>query len=155
MKVLIEEQETHPSRTIAISAPDRVVEGEDIEVMLTNSDALNAGESIMVALDISANPTGFYDIAGTDSPVVSMTSASNTATFTISTNNRLAIDTNGMINISVVRGDQYEPASTLDEQVIIVASETLPSVSITRISPSSIDEGEDAGIFRFSIWSYF
>ena len=73
-----------------------------------------------------------------------MTNASDSATFNIATHDSILLNQNGTIEISVVRGDQYEPASTTAEQVTIVAKETLPTVKINRTSPSSIDEGEDA-----------
>ena len=143
VKVTIEEHETS-SRTISVSAPDRIIEGEDIEVTLTNNEALSAGESIEVAFEVMANPTGFYDLAGSDSSPITMTDASNTASFTIATLDSLTLNTNGTIDISVKRGDQYEPASATAEQVTIVAKETIPTMDIARTSPIAIDEGEDA-----------
>ena len=148
MKVTIEEHEAS-SRTIQVSAPDRVLEGEDIEVTLTNTEVLGTGESIAVAFEVTANPTGFYDLANSDSSPITMTDASTTETFTIKTIDSPTLNTNGNIDIEVKRGDQYEPASVDAEQVTIVAKETLPTMSITRTSPIAIDEGEDA-IFTVS-----
>ena len=61
----------------------------------------------------------------------------------------------GSIDILVKRGDQYEPASAIEESITIVAKETLPTVSFVPPDPSSIDEGEDAVFKGNSNWSVF
>ena len=142
--VIIEDADTHPTRTISISAPDQVLEGEDITVMLTNNETLGSGESIDVAFTVTSNPEGFYNPTDSHSSPVTFTSASDTATITIKTNESDALTTNGTIEIEVERGDQYEPASATPEQVTIVAKETLPQVTISRSTPASIYEGDDA-----------
>ena len=142
-KVTIAEAEVS-TRKINVSAPDRVIEGENIEVMLTTTESLGAGESIAVEISVRASPSGFYNLDNSEQSPVTMTSASDEVTFNIATYDSIVLNQNGMIEISVIRGDQYEPATTTAEQVIIVAKETIPMVTITRISPSSIDEGEDA-----------
>ena len=142
-KVTIAEAEDS-TRKINVSAPDRVIEGEKIEVMLTTTESLGAGESIAVKISVRASPSGFYDLDNSEQSPVTMTSASDTVTFNIATYDSIVLNQNGMIEISVIRGDQYEPASTTAEQVIVVAKDTIPMVTIARISPSSIDEGEDA-----------
>ena len=143
VKVAIAEAE-ESTRKINVSAPDRVIEGENIEVTLMTTEPLGSGESINVATSVRASPSGFYDLDNSDQSPVTITHASDSTTFNIATHDSILLNQNGMIEISVVRGDQYEPASTTPEQVTIVAKETLPTVRIDRTSPSSIDEGEDA-----------
>ena len=93
---------------------------------------------------MTSNPEGFYNPTGSDASPVTFTSARNTETITIKTNDSDTLTTNGTIGIEVVRGDQYEPASTTPEQVTIVARENLQEVSIARSTPASIYEGDDA-----------
>ena len=143
VRVTIEEFEKSP-RKISVSAPDRVIEGDDFEVTVTTSQPLGSGDSIDVEFDVVANPIGFYDSAGSDTSPITMTNARNSEKFTISTNDSTTLNSNGTIDISVIRGNQYEPATTTAESVTIVAKETLPTVSFTQTNPSSIDEGEDA-----------
>ena len=145
VKVIIAEAETS-SRTIAFSAPDRVLEGEDIEVTFTNNEALSAGESIDVEFNIVADPVGFYDTDNSDSSPITFTNTTpgNEQTITIATNDSATLNSNGMIEIEVVRGEYYEPASATPHQVTIAAKETLPVVTIEPAGPTSIEEGEDA-----------
>ena len=143
VRVTIEEVE-ESSRKISVSAPDRVVEGDDFEITLETTESLASGESIAVELMVVANPIGFYDADNSDQSPISMTNASDSEKFTISTNDSTTLNSNGIIDISVIRGDQYEPASTTAETITIVAKETLPTVSFVPPDPSSIDEGEDA-----------
>ena len=142
-KVVIEEAETS-SRTIAITAPEAVIEGDNVEVVLTTSESLGAGESIEVAFNIVADSVGYYDANGSDTSPVTFTDAGNEQTITIATNDSDSFTTEDMINIEVVRGDQYEPASTTETPIIIVPKETLPVVSIMPAGSTSIEEGEDA-----------
>ena len=139
-KVIIADAD-NSSRTIAVTAPDRVLEGKDLTVTFTNNEALNAGESIAVAFFITG-PTSLYDADNSDSSPVTFTDARTEESITIKTSD--ALTTNGMISILVVRGDQYEPASLNPLPITIVAEETLPTVSIRPAGPTSIDEGEDA-----------
>ena len=139
-KVIIADAD-NSSRTIAVSAPDRVLEGEDLIVTFTNNEALNAGESIVVTFYITG-PSRLYDADNSDSSPVTFTDARTEESITIKTSE--ALTTNGMISILVVRGDQYEPASPIPLPITIVAEETLPTVSIRPAGPTSIDEGEDA-----------
>ena len=143
VRVTIEEVE-ESSRKISVSAPDRVVEGDDFEITLETTESLASGESIAVELMVVANPIGFYDADNSDQSPISMTNVRDEEKFTISTHDSTTLNTNGSIDISVVRGDQYEPASTTAETITIVAKETLPTVSFVPPDPSSIDEGEDA-----------
>ena len=143
VRVTIEEVE-ESSRKISVSAPDQVIEGDDIEVTLTTTESLGSGESIEVEFMVVASPIGFYDVDNSDPSPISMTNASDEEKFTIATNDSTTLNTNGSIEILVKRGDQYEPASTTAESVTVVAKETLPTVSFVPPDPSSIDEGEDA-----------
>ena len=145
-KVIIEEAEPHPTRTISISAPDQVLEGEDIIVMLTNNESLNAGESIDVALKVTPNPEGFYNLADSDTSPITFTATTpgNEQTITIKTNDDDSLTSNGTIDITLLRGFNYEPDNSSPHQVTIVAKEALPQVSISRSTPATIYEADDA-----------
>ena len=93
-KVVIEEAETS-SRTIAITAPEAVIEGDNVEVVLTTSESLGAGESIEVAFNIVADSVGYYDANGSDTSPVTFTDAGNEQTITIATNDSDSFTTEG------------------------------------------------------------
>ena len=112
--------------------------------MFTNNESLTGGDTIEVAFTVIANPEGFYDVAGTGDTTVTFSAARDTESFTISTNDSPSLTSNGTIDITVVRGDQYEPASAAPEQVAIIVPEPVPTVSVNRVGPSFIDEGEEA-----------
>ena len=143
-KVIIEDIDRHPTRTVSIAASDKVLEGDDIQVTFTNNEPLSAGETIEVAFEVSSNPEGFLNVAGSQTSPVTFTDASNTKMITIKTNDSRMLRTDGIIEIEVVRGNNYEPASNVEEEVTIVAKETLPVISINPDTSGSIIEGDDA-----------
>ena len=150
-RVTIEEAETS-TRTISLTAPNQVLEGDDIAITLTNNEPLGAGESIAVAFNVVVDPIGYFDAdnSGTSPVTFTDTTANNRQTIILSTIDSDAIATNGTIAIGVVRGNNYEPATTVAHQVTIVAKETLPQVSISRSSTESIYEGDVAEFTLFA-----
>ena len=144
LSVVIAEAQPHPSRTVAITAPDSVLEGEDIDVTFTSNDNSPSAPEIRVPFTIVASPEGFYDSVNTETTPRHIFVPHRSATLTISTFDDLGLTESGTIDITVLRGDGYEPASPATKRVQIIAKETIPNVSVNRVSNSFIDEGEDA-----------
>ena len=144
VKVIIEDAETYPTRSLSFTVPERVLEGQDIEVMVSNNLVLGSGESIDVAFNVVSDPIRYYNAADSDTSPVTITDPGDTKTITLKTNDHSLEDRNGTIDITLLRGYQYEPTAPIKRQVIIVAKETQPTVTIAPKGPSTIDEGEDA-----------
>ena len=144
LRVIIEEVQTHPTRTVEISAPDSVIEGENIDVTFRNSSGVPITETINVAFKIVANPERFWDSANTDITPIPIISPNASATVTIPTFDDPTLTESGTIDITVIRGDGYEPAAIAPKRVQIIAKEAIPIVSVNRVSSRFIDEGEDA-----------
>ena len=139
-RVLIIEEQTS-SREISISAPQSVVEGDDFEITLTASEALSAGESIDIELEVVGNPVEFYESHSTS---ITIDDSSPSTKATIMTGDSTTHTDNGTISVKVLRGNQYEPATPDATVVNVLAKETLPKVTIADPSPAMITEGTTA-----------
>ena len=147
-RVTIREEQLS-SRQISISAPTAVIEGEDIVVTLTSNQAI-LGEVVEVELSVSEtsgtflDPTTFANPNDTSISVL-MTSASLSEEVTIRTR-ELTATANGTIQLSIMRDDQYEPASTTATSVTVQEEDLLPTITITRKDGGSADivEGTNA-----------
>ena len=144
LSVVIEDAQLHPSRTVAISAPDSVIEGEDIDVTFTSNDNSPFAPEIRVPFSIVASPEGFYDSANTETTPRHIFVPHRSATLTIKTFDDSTLTESGTIDITVLRGDGYEPAAPVTKRVQVIAKESIPNVSVNRVGNSFIDEGEDA-----------
>ena len=122
-KVIIQDAQPYPDRTISIDVPDRVFEGEDIVVTLTSSAALLTNETIDVGFAVASIPVEYYNATDSTSSPVQFTSASLTQTVTIKTVDVADHATDGTIYIQLLRGNKYEPVSTVAHEVTIVAKE--------------------------------
>ena len=75
-KVNIQDAQPHPDRTITIDAPERVLEGEDIVITLTNDEPLGTNETIDVGFAVAAIPVEYYNATDSTSSPVQFTSSS-------------------------------------------------------------------------------
>ena len=148
-KVIIQDAERFTDRTISIDAPERVFEGEDIVVTLTNSTALQTNETIDVGFAVASIPVEYYNAADSTSSPVQFTSASLTQTVTIKTVEVSEHATDGTIYLRVLPGLNYEPPQNDQIEVQVVAKENLPVVSFTSSTLDAIYEGDDA-VFTIS-----
>ena len=146
-RTVIIREEQLASITVSLDVPISVVEGDDIEVTLTTSEALAAGQSIMVDLDVS-NSTGTfldpnfdndlkYEISDTNSD------SENKVKYMISTQEQGG-SVDGAIEFTVMRGNNYEPGSEFTKTVAIQEQDLLPKVTISAMAPTTIEEGETA-----------
>ena len=133
------------SRNITLDAPVSVVEGEMIAVTLTTSEAVPAGETIMVELNITENSGSFID-PNNLTTYHAMTSVRNMEPIMIPTRKQVAT-ADGEIEIAIARGSGYEPGPTNDSTATIAIQEEdlLPKVTIALPmgAPIKVDEGEE------------
>ena len=92
-------------------------------------------------MEVVGSPAEFYS---SHSSTISIGDASPSTNVTINTADSSTHMTNGTLSIKVIRGDQYEPETTTPTEVIVLAKETLPKVSIADPTPNMIEEGEIA-----------
>ena len=144
-RVNIQDAQPYPDRTISINAPERVFEGEDIVITLTNDAPLGASETIDVGFAVASIPDEYYNATDSTSSPVEFTSSSinDTETITIKTVDVANLATNGTIYLRVLPGLNYEPPQPDQIEVQVIAHETLQTLSIAA-DATTIDEGEDA-----------
>ena len=142
----IEDDGTAP-HVVSISAPVSVVEGGDIEVKLTASPELSAGESLSVDLQVE-NEDGSY-LNYTSVPITITDANSSSTTISIPTHDDTTRDINGAISLEVMRADGYEPGSPATKNVTVLDKAELPLITITAENAGPIDEGETA-VFTLS-----
>ena len=123
-KVNIQDAQPYPDRTISINAPERVLEGEDIVVTLTNSEPLEGSDTIDVGFAVASIPVEYYNESDSTSSPVQFTSTSlnDTESVTIKTVDVANLATNGTIYLRVLPGLNYEPPQTDQIEVQIIAS---------------------------------
>ena len=85
--VNIQDAEPYPDRTISINAPERVLEGEDIVITLTNDAPLGTNETIDVGFAVASIPVEYYNATDSTSSPVEFNSSSfnDSETVTIKT----------------------------------------------------------------------
>ena len=145
LNVNIQDVQPYSDRTISIDAPERVLEGEDIVITLTNDAPLGTNEMIDVGFAVASIPVEYYNESDSTSSPVQFTSTSlnNTEIVTIKTADVADLATNGTIYLRVLPGLNYEPPQPDQIEVQIIAHETLQTISIAA-DATTIDEGEDA-----------
>ena len=143
-------------RTISISAPRYVEEGDMVTFTLSATPEPTGTDSVSVSF--SVNHTGsndYYDEStlSTTSPVT-LNDANKTRDITFTTLSGIttnpASGADGDIEIEITGGGtDYVAASDMATVVTVQDADLIPEVSIARISPATIDEGETA-IFELS-----
>ena len=138
-------------RVVSIDAPAYVVEGESFTFTINATPELSTGESISVMYSVNHSGThDYFDAASPASPVtLDMNNTKQDITVTTLQNVVDSPGADGQIQIQIMDGTGYTPLSTTPTIVTIQDKDRIPEVSIARIGPEMIDEGE-AAVFELT-----
>ena len=135
------------TRTVSITAPLWVVEGESVTFSLEASPVLTGTETLSVVFAVTHSGSDDYynETTLTPSSPITLTQAENSKDITFTTHSDLpSVDANGQITIQVTAGLGYEPASAEATIVNVQDKEQIPDVSVAVLGESTITEGENA-----------
>ena len=143
-------------RTISISAPRYVEEGDMVTFTLSATPEPTGTDSVSVSFSVNHTGSNDYYDESTLSPSspVTLNDANKTRDITFTTLSGIttnpASGADGDIEIEITGGGtDYVAASDMATVVTVQDADLIPEVSIARISPATIDEGETA-IFELS-----
>ena len=129
---------------VSFDTPSSVIEGENIEVNFTATSSISSDRTIMVDFQAS-NRTGTYlNYTNVAIEIIAKAGITTNKSVNIPTM-EVANSSEGLIGLITTRGDGYHLTfSSVSRAVKVLAKEELPEVSITRITPAAIEEGETA-----------
>ena len=137
---------------VSIIAPQSTLAGEPFDVILRARPILRSGQSIDVTYTMTESGHETSYLNHTPTPVTITDANNSESTISIDThrNGDGTGDKNGALNILVrPQSNDIYTASTTAIGVRVLDPDLLPEVSISRISPATIEEGEQA-IFELS-----
>ena len=139
----------------SIIAPKSTIAGEPFDIILRARPILRSGQSIDVTYTMSESGHLTSYLNHTPAPVTITDANNSEATVTINTHRNGDgpgdVDRDGALNIliSPQPGALYTAATVNATGVRVLDPDLLPEISITRISPATIEEGEQA-VFELS-----